>query len=158
MVGTIIKLDNAPCMFKSRGSGARLCWFELCYLGKRLTHPCLSWVLCKIGIIIGSYSKVTQNVLNIYWKDWCWSSNTVATWCEEQNHWKRPWCWERLKAGGEGGDRGWDGWMASLSQWTWGWANCGRQWRTGRPGVLPSMGLEITERNRTTVPLRQHTY
>ena len=51
----------------------------------------------------------------VHWKDWCWSwnSNTVSTWCEELTHWKRPWCWERLKAGGEG-DRGWDGWMASL--------------------------------------------
>ena len=41
------------------------------------------------------------------------NSNTLATWCEELTHWKRPWCWERLKAGGEGDDRGWDGWMAS---------------------------------------------
>ena len=55
---------------------------------------------------------------------------------------KRPWCWERLKAGGEGGDRGWDGWMASLTQWTWVWANSGRWWMTGKPGVLQSMGLQ----------------
>ena len=48
-------------------------------------------------------------------EDWCWSwsSNTLATWCEEQSHWKRPWFWERLRAGGEGDNRGWDGWMAS---------------------------------------------
>ena len=73
-----------------------------------------------------------------HWKDWCWSwsSNTLATWCEELTHWKRPWCWERLKAGGKWGDRGWDGWMASLTQWTWVWANSGRQWRTRKPGVL----------------------
>ena len=45
-----------------------------------------------------------------------------GTWCEELTHWKRPWCWERLRAGGEGDDRGWDGWMASLTQWTWVWA------------------------------------
>ena len=47
------------------------------------------------------------------WKDWCWSwnSNTLATWCKELTHLKRPWCWERLKAGGEGDDRGWDGSM-----------------------------------------------
>ena len=47
------------------------------------------------------------------WKDWCWSwnSNTLATWCEEVTHLKRPWCWERLKAGREGHDRGWDGWI-----------------------------------------------
>ena len=56
-----------------------------------------------------------KSILNIHWKDWCWSwnSNTLASWCEELTHWKRLWCWERLKAGGEGDDRGWDGWMAS---------------------------------------------
>ena len=48
----------------------------------------------------------------IHWKDWCWSSSILATWCKEPTHWKRPWCWERLKAG-EGNDRGWDGWMAA---------------------------------------------
>ena len=57
-------------------------------------------------------------------------------------HLKRPWCWERLKAGGEGDDRGWDGWMASSTQWTWVWASSGRQWRTGKPGVLWSMGSQ----------------
>ena len=48
-----------------------------------------------------------RSVLNIHWKDWCWSwsSNTLATWCEELTHWKRPWCWERLKAGREGEER-----------------------------------------------------
>ena len=50
---------------------------------------------------------------------WSWNSNTLTTWCEELTHLKRPWCWERLKAGGEGDDRGWDGWMASPTQWTW---------------------------------------
>ena len=49
-----------------------------------------------------------------------WNSNTLATWWEELTHWKRPWCWERLKAGGEGDDRGWDGWMAPPTQWTLG--------------------------------------
>ena len=64
----------------------------------------------------------------LLWKDWCWSwsSNTLATWCEELTHWKRLWCWEGLKAGGEGDDRGWDGWMASPTQWTWVWVNSGR--------------------------------
>ena len=57
-------------------------------------------------------------------------------------HWKRPWCWEGLKAGGEGGDRGWDGWMASPTQWTWAWVNSERWWRTGKPGVLQSMGSQ----------------
>ena len=66
----------------------------------------------------------------------------LATWCEELTHWKRPWCWERLKAGGEGDDRGWDGWMASLIQWTWVWVNSGSWWWTERPGVLRSMGSQ----------------
>ena len=61
-----------------------------------------------------------KSVLNIHWKDWCWSwsSNTLATWCKEQTHRKRPWCWERLRAGWEGDDRGWDGWMAPDSMET----------------------------------------
>ena len=54
-----------------------------------------------------------KSVLNIHWKDWCWNSNTLVTWCKELTHLKRSWCWERLKAGGEVGNRGWDGWMAS---------------------------------------------
>ena len=57
-------------------------------------------------------------------------------------HWKRPWCWERFKAGGERVDRGWDGWMASPTQWTWVWVNSGNWWGTGRPGVLQFMGSQ----------------
>ena len=57
-------------------------------------------------------------------------------------HWKRPWCWERLKAGGEGVDRGWDGWMASLTGWTWVWANSRSWWWTRKPGMLQSMGSQ----------------
>ena len=53
------------------------------------------------------------------------NSNILATWCEELTHLKRPWCWERSRAGGEGNDRGWDGWMASLTQWTWIWVTPG---------------------------------
>ena len=72
-------------------------------------------------------SSRRKSVLNTHWKDWCWSwnTNTSATWCEEMTHWKRPWCWERLKAGGEGDNRGWDGWMASPTQWPWVWVNSG---------------------------------
>jgi len=68
-----------------------------------------------------------KSTLNIHWKDWCWSwsSNTLATWCKEPTYWKRPWCWEILKAGGEGDDRGWIGWMTSPTQWTWVWASSG---------------------------------
>ena len=103
------------------------------------------------------------SVLNIHWRDWCWSwnSNTLATWCEELTYWKRPWCWERLKAGGEGEDRGWDGWMASPTQWTWVWASSGNWWWTGKAGVLQSMGSQrtghdwVTELNWTAAALYQ---
>ena len=85
-----------------------------------------------------------RSVLNTHWKDWCWSftSNILATWCEKLTHWKRTWCWERLKAGGEADDRGWDGWMASPTWWTWVWVGSGSRWLTGKPGVLQSMGLQ----------------
>ena len=84
---------------------------------------------------------------------WC-SPHTLATWCKELTLWKRPWCWERLKAG-EGDDRGWDGWMSSPTQWTWSWVNSGSWWWTERPGVLQSMGSQtaghdwVTELNWT---------
>ena len=61
---------------------------------------------------------------------------------------EKPWCWERLRAGGEGNDRRWDGWMASLTWWTWVWVNSRSWWWRGRPGVLWSMGckeLDTTE-------------
>ena len=88
-----------------------------------------------------------QSTLNIHWKDQYWSSSTLATWCEELTHWKRPWCWERLRGGGEGDNRGWDGWMASPTQWTWFWANSRRWWKTGKLGVLQSMELQRVGHN-----------
>ena len=71
-------------------------------------------------------------------------AETSALWPPdvEPTHRKRPWCWERLKAEGEGDDGGWDGWMASLTQWTWVWVNSGNWWWTGKPGVLQSMGSQ----------------
>ena len=62
--------------------------------------------------------------------------------CKELTHWKIPWCWEGLGAGREGDDRGWDGWMASPTRWTWVWVNSGSWWWTGRPCVLWFMGLQ----------------
>ena len=98
-----------------------------------------------------------KSVLNIHWKDWCWSwnSNTLATWWEDLTHWKRSWCWERLKAGEGRDDKGCNGWMASPTQWTWVWASSRHWWWTGKPGVLQSMGLQrvghdwVTEMNWT---------
>ena len=66
-----------------------------------------------------------KSVLNIHWKAWCWSSSILATWCKEPTHLKRPWCWERLKAGGEGGERGWHVWM--LIWWIWE-LDCKESW------------------------------
>ena len=79
----------------------------------------------------------------------------LPIWCEELTHLNRPWCWERLRAGGEGDDRGWDGWMASPTQWTWVWVGSGSWWWRGMPGMLQFMGSQTgrhdwaTELNRT---------
>ena len=96
-----------------------------------------------------SYRKSTQN---IQWKDWCWSWSSIilATRCEEQTHWKRSWYWERLRAGGEGDNRGWDGWMASLTQCTWVWVDSGSWWWTGRPGMLRFMLSQGIQHNWAT--------
>ena len=99
--------------------------------------------------------SLRKSTLNIRWKDlrWSWSSNTLATWCEELTHWKSPQCWANLKAGEERDDRGWDGWMASPTQCTWVWVNSGSWW--GRPGMLFLLGLQrighdwVTELNWT---------
>ena len=70
----------------------------------------------------------------------------MAIWWEELTHWKRPWCWERLKAGGEGDDRGCDGWMASPIRWTWVWASSGSWWWTGKPGLLHTLSHKELDR------------
>ena len=86
------------------------CWrtdaFELWCWRRLLRDPWTAWR--------SHQSNLKENRLNILWKDWCWSwrSNTLVTCCEELTHYKRPWCWERLKAGGERNNKGWDGWMA----------------------------------------------
>ena len=76
--------------------------------------------------------------MGVHRKDWCWSwnSSTLTTSCEELTHWKRPWCWEGLGAGGEGDDGGWDGWMAPLTQWTWVMDR--EAWRAAIHGVTKS--------------------
>ena len=114
----------------------------------------------KISCIYSYGLLLRRSFLSVYWKDWCWSwnSNTLATLCEELTHLKRPWCWERLKAEGEGDNGGWDDWMASLTQWTWVWVNSGSWWWTGRPGVLQFIGSQrvghnwVTELNWTSFP------
>ena len=69
---------------------------------------------------------------------------------KELTRWKRPWCWERLREGGKGGEKGWDGWMASPTRWTWVWVNSRSWWWTGRPGVLWFMGSQIVRHDWAT--------
>ena len=108
------------------------------------------WYWRRLLRVPSTARRVKQSILKEINTEysWCWSrsSNTSATWNKEPAHWKRPWCWERLNAGGEGNDRGQVGWMASLTQWTWVWAGSGRWWWTGKPGVLQSMAWQSRTR------------
>ena len=99
-----------------------------------------------------NHSILKRSVLDVHWKDWCWSwnLNTLVTSCEELTHWKRLWCWEGLGVGGEGDDRGWDGWMASLTRWTWVWVNSRTWWWTGMPDVLRFIGSQSIWHDWTT--------
>ena len=97
-----------------------------------------------------------QSILNeisseysLEWLIYSWISNTLAIWWQDLTHWKRPWCLERLKVG-EGDNRGWDGWMASPTQWTRVWVNSRSWWWTGKPGMLQSMGLQRVGHNWAT--------
>ena len=111
---------------------------------------------------LGLQGDPARSVRGVHWKDscWSWNFNTFPFWCEEWAHLKRPWCWERLRAGGEGDDRGWDGWMASPTHCTCVWVDSRSWWWTGRPGVLWFMGLKrvghdwATELNWTECFLR----
>ena len=93
-----------------------------------------------------------KSIMNIHWKDWCWSwnSNTLATRCEVPTQWKRPWCWQRLKVGGEGDDRGWDVLMAPPMWRIWVWVGSGSWGWTGKPSVLQYMGLQRVEHDWVT--------
>ena len=124
----------------------------------------------------GLWTVVRRRLLNVPWterrsrqsnlkgdqpwifigRDWCWSwsSSVLVIWGKQSNQWKSPWCWERLKAEGEEGIRGWDGWVASPMQWTQTWANFGRWWGTGRPGMMQSMG---SQRVWVTSQQQKHT-
>ena len=118
--------------------------FELWYWRRLLRVP---WTARR-----ANQSILKEISPGIHWKDWWWSwnSNTLATWCEVLTHWKRPWCWERLRAEGEGHSRGWDSWMALPTQWRWVWVNSGGWWWTVRPGVLQLMGSQRVRHNWVT--------
>ena len=134
MVFPIVMYGCESCIIK-KAERRRIDAFELWCWRRLLRVP---WTARK-----SNQSIQRKSIRNIHWKDWCWSwnSNTLATWCEELTHWKRPWCWERLKVG-EGDDRGWDDWMASPTKQTWVWASSGSWWWIGKPGMLQSMGLQ----------------
>ena len=110
-----------------------------------------------------SNQSIVKEISPVFTGCWNWNFNTLATWCEELTHLKRLWCWETFKAGEEGDDRGWDGWMASLTQWTWVWIGSGSWWWTGMPGVLWFMGSQrvghdwVTELNWTFHCIYIHT-
>ena len=119
------KQRGGPIYLSSERKG--LCW--LCCLSKR--ELIYASYICHEGC-------------------WSWNSSALATSCKELAHWKRLWCWEGLGAGGEGDDRGWDGWMASLTRWTWVWVNSGSWWWTERSGVLRLMGSQRVGHNWVT--------
>ena len=118
----------------------------LCHFCVDVSFPAAPNFLCCDSLSIYSPKKEYMS----YKASWVFDSlitqlnlcDTLATWFEDLTHLKRPWCWERLRAGGEGDDRGWDDWMASPTQWTRMWASSGRWWRTGKPEVVPFMGSQ----------------
>ena len=114
-------------------------------LASQTNHSCLDLELVA-NIWVGRYSFVFQmrnsRLVEVTYLSKYMPGDTLATWCEELTHWKRPWCWGRLKAGGEGGDRRWGRWMASPTRWTWVWVSSRSSWWTGKPGVLQPMGSQ----------------
>ena len=96
-------------------------WTDFC-------HCLVNLLLCLIFLL--KYWQSCEASILLYLSHfpicWRWSSNTLGTLCEELTHWKRVCCWEKLRVGWEGSDRGWDGWMASPTQWIWVWGNSGR--------------------------------
>ena len=130
-MGFLVVMDRCESSTVKKAECQRIDAFELWCWRRLLRVP---WTARR-----SSQSILKEiSLLNIHWKDWCWSwnFNPLATWCEELTHWKRPWCWERLKAGGERDDRGWDGWMASPTPRTWVWVSSGSWWWTGRRAAV----------------------
>ena len=120
------------------------CWLSLC--GTRF----FSLITLEVFIVNGVLEKTLESLLNCKEikpvnpkgnQTWIFIGKTDAeaeALILESTHWKRPWCWDRLRVGGERDDRGWDDWMASLTQWTWVWSSSRRWWRRAKPGMLQS--------------------
>ena len=120
------------------------------------------WCWKRLLRVLWTARRSNQSVLNIHCKDWCWS----CIFGQYFGHLMRRtdslektlWCWERLKAGREGDDRGCNGWMASLTQWTWVWASSRRWWRTGKPGMLQPMGSQRVGHDLVTEQQQQQRH
>ena len=147
MVLCVAKIENfCPTWIQwKRGRDYRL-------LAERTTEWCQKLKAKKVlSVFNQEYTLFTPSI----WAFICVASPRN---CKELTHWKRLWCWDGLGAGGEGDDRGWDGWMASPTRWTWVWVNSGSWWWTGRPSMLQFMGsqrdmtewLNWTELNKET--------
>ena len=146
-----------PCRLQSMGSqGVGHDWATSLHLVKAMVFPivmygCESWIIKKaehwridafelwcwrrLLRVPWTARRSNQSILKEISPGYSlvglmlsWNSNTLATWRKELSHLKKHWCWERLRAGGEGDDRGWDGWMASPTQWTWVWVNSRSWW------------------------------
>ena len=101
---------------------------------------CVEW---HVELLQSSWHHEVSHLQNKESTQLGWKNiEALATSCEELTHWKRLWCWEGLEAGGEGDDRGWDGWMASLTRRMWVWVNSRSWWWAGSPGMLRFMGLQ----------------
>ena len=142
-----------PTKVFSQGSGLPSGYVQLWELDCKKSRMPKNWCLQTSIVVLKKTPESPLDsqsegrlTLNTHWKYWCWSwswsSSILVISCKQKTHLKSLCCWERLRAEGEEGVRGWDGWVASPMQWTWTWANLGRWWGTGRPGVLRSMGLQ----------------
>ena len=121
-----------------------------------------SWISLQSKGLSRDFSSTTVQQhpffgLNIYWKDWCWSwsSNTMATWCEQPTHWKKTLVLGKMEGRRRRGNKGWYSWMASLIPWTWTWAPSRRWWGTKKPGELQSMGSQRVENDLVTEQQQQ---
>ena len=143
MVFPVVVYECESCTVK-KAEHQRIDAFELWCWRRLLRVP---WTARR-----SNQSILRRPVLGVHWKDWCWgwNSNTLATSWEELTHWKTPWFWEGLEAGGEGDDRGRVGWIASLTWCTWVWVNSGSWWWTARHVRLQFMGSQIVRHDWAT--------
>ena len=148
-----------PWDFPCKSTGVRC----HCFLQKKAEHWRIDafelWCWRRLLRVSWTTKRSNQSILKeispeYALEDWCWgwNSNTLATWCEELIYWKRPWCWERLKVGGEGDDSGWDGWMASPTWWRRDWVSSRSWWWTVKPGVLQAIGSQRVIYDLATEP------